>query len=117
VAPGTPSIPVDVPDEGHRPHRPIKGPLPLLEILCWPYLLPSLLSPEVIETLAPVKFLAGARGRPTPRRLAPVIRLDEGSILAKGIGPIRPHSPGIRRSLPQMLTGIHKFELDFGSNP
>jgi hypothetical protein len=52
-----------------------------------------------------------------PRRLAPVIRLDEGSILAKGIGPIRPQSPGIRHSFPQMLTGIHKFELDSGSNP
>jgi hypothetical protein len=69
------------------------------------------------RNLAPVKFLAGARGRPMPHRLAPVIRLDEGSILAKGIRPIHPQSPGIRRSLPQMLTGIREFELDSGSNP
>jgi hypothetical protein len=49
--------------------------------------------------LAPVKFLTGARGRPMPYHLAPVIRLDEGSILAKGIGPIRPQSSGIHHSL------------------
>jgi hypothetical protein len=74
VAPGTPSIPVDAPDEGRRPSSSIKSEPP-------PWISPriSILSPSPsclagTETLALAEPLAVARDHPERRRVASKLR-------------------------------------------